>query len=875
VDKIQFSSRLQAKEPDSERCSELEVAWSTGLETLLENLHSTQSGLTSFEAKQRVKQSGSLRRYRNSPIKLLFKQFTSPIILLLLCSAVLIFSLAYYDSLASCEGFHLFDAPDGCIIVLILLASGFLGFWQEWSASNAVAKLLRMIETRIQVLRDGIETEIPLQEVVPGDVVVLKTGDLIAGDSRLLTSQDLFVDESALTGESFPVEKRIDVLPFPTPLVSRHNMIHMGTHIMSGFGKALVIKTGAQTELGKIASRLKKSAPETDFERGIRQFGQLLIRIVVVITVAVLAVKVGIQQKPLVDAFLVSLALAVGMTPQLLPAVTSVVLAAGAVAMAKKKVIVKQLLAIENLGGMTVLCSDKTGTLTEGLVRFTGAFDIHGQQNAYIERLAFLNAQLQTSFSNPIDVAIRNGVSCGFPVEERIDEIPYDFVRKRLSVRIDSNGHKLIITKGAFQPILSCCTQATVSDNEIVDIESVRSSIDDRFQQLSNDGLRVLGLAVRQCDTKTINKSDEARMTFIGFLVFADPPKADVEDTVERLRSLGVRLKVITGDNRVVAKALARRVGMDKPDIVTGEELRMMSSESLRKRVQDIDIFAEVEPNQKEQIVLALKNAGEVVGYLGDGINDASALHAADVGISVAQAVDVAREAAQVVLLKQDLGVLVEGVREGRRTFANTLKYVYFAIAANFGYMFSLAVAGLFLPFEPLLASQILLVNLLADFPAMALATDNVDAEQMAKPRRWDTRFVLRFMLSFGLASSMFDFLTFATLYTFFRGLIAEQSPSAFATLFQTGWFVESTLTGLMILLVIRTQRPFFYSVPGRLFIAAELLIAVVTLYIPYSPFAAWLGFVTPPPSLIFATIVITILYGIGMETVKWIFYRR
>lgn len=848
--------------------------WSIETERLLEQLQTTTQGLTSPEAAQRLTQVAQLKSHRPSVWSLLLDQFTSPIIILLFCSAVLSFSLAAHDAWSNEQPFSLANAPDSCIIVVILIASGVLGFYQEISAANAVAKLLGMIETKTTVIRDGREHEVPLTDVVVGDVVSLRAGDLISGDCRLLTARDLFVNEAALTGESFPAEKSISVLPIEIPLAQRLNALHLGTHVISGFGTAVVAATGRDTEFGKISERLEHKAPETGFERGIRQFGQLLIKVVLVITVVVFAVKVGLQHKPLVDSLLVGLALAVGMTPQLLPAVTSVVLAAGAKSMAKHQVIVKQLLAIENLGSMTVLCSDKTGTLTEGTIRLHDTMDVTGQTSERVLQHAYFNAYFQTGFTNPIDRAIRDRQEFDTTGIEKLDEIPYDFIRKRLSVRIGWNGQKLLITKGALANVLECCTQAEMTHGELVDLATQYSAIDQRFQELSREGLRVLGLAVRSDDAPHLTKADECEMTFLGFLVFADPPKADAKETIAQLRDLGVSLKVITGDNRAVAASISHRVGITSPVIVTGSELRTLSDEAIRHRALQADIFAEVEPNQKEQIILALKHAGEVVGYLGDGINDASALHAADVGISVASAVDVAREAAQVVLLKQDLDVLVQGVREGRRTFSNTLKYVFFAIAANFGYMFSLAVAGLFLPFDPLLAHQILLVNLLADFPAMALATDSVDPEQIHRPRRWDTAFITRFMMSFGFASSLFDFMTFGAMYYLFREMGTAESSETFAKLFQTGWFVESTLTGLMILLVIRTQRPFFLSRPGRLFLFAEAAIALVTVLIPYSPFAAELGFVAPPAMLLIIALVITLLYGIGMEIVKRLFYR-
>ena len=826
--------------------------WSTETDRLLQTLETTAEGLTDAEADIRLARASKLQPRRQSAWSLLWDQFKSPIIVLLFCSAVL--------------SFVLHDPTNACIIFVILIASGLLGFWQEWGAADAVAKLMGMIETKTMVLRDGQEREVPLPAVVAGDIIRLRAGALIPGDCRLLISRDLYVNEAALTGESFPAEKSVSVLPQATPLGQRANALYLGTHVISGMGTAVVAATGRDTEFGRISERLEHKQPETGFERGLRHFGQLLIKIVVVITVVVFAIKVGIQGKDPVDSLVVGLALAVGMTPQLLPAITSVVLAAGAKAMSRQQVIVKQLLAIENLGSMTVLCSDKTGTLTDGIIQLHATLDATGQPSERVLRLAWLNAYFQAGFENPIDRAIRDKQKFDTSGIEKLDEIPYDFVRKRLSVRISqTSGERLLITKGALANILECCIRAETASGEFVDLASRREEIDRRFAQLSEQGLRVLGLAVREDNAEHISKADEHDMTFLGFLVFADPPKADAKDTLRQLKDLGVGLKVITGDNRAVAASISRRVGIESPVIMTGSDLRTLSEEAVRRRAHDTDVFAEVEPNQKEQIILALKQAGHVVGYLGDGINDASALHAADVGISVASAVDVAREAAQVVLLKQDLGVLVQGVREGRRTFANTLKYVFFAIAANFGYMFSLAVASLFLKFEPLLASQILLVNLLADFPAMALATDSVDPEQIHRPRRWDVGYVTRFMLSFGLTSSCFDFLTFAVMYWLY-GMNED--------IFHTGWFVESTLTGLMIMLVIRTQRPFFRSRPGKLLSLACGVIALVTLILPFSPFAPALKFVTPPVTLLLIVAAITLLYGLGMEFVKRLFFR-
>ncbi len=830
-----------------------ESFWSMESGRLLDRLQTSRGGLSRAEAAERLRHASRLRPRRPSAWMLLLDQFKSPIMLLLFCSALLSLTLIN-------------DATNGVIILFILVASGLLGFWQEWSAADAVAKLSGLIATRATVVREGRDVEVPLDEVVAGDIIRLRAGDLVPGDCRLLESQDLYVNESVLTGESFPAEKVAGDLPADCPLGRRTNALHLGTHVVSGLATAVVAGAGQETEFGKISARLAHRPPETGFERGLRRFGQLLIKIVLAITVVVFAVKVGVQQRPLVESLMVGLALAVGMTPQLLPAVTSVVLATGAKAMSRHQVIVKQLLAIENLGSMTILCSDKTGTLTEGEIKLHSAVDVAGSPCDYVWTQAYCNAALQTGFLNPIDRAIQQSRQLELSDVEKLDEVPYDFIRKRLSVRIRRGDERQLITKGALAQILDVCTRVRLATGEEIEFKACRDEIERQFLAWSNSGLRVLGLAQRLCDVPHATKDDERDMTFLGFLVFSDPPKADAPQTLESLRQLGVQLKVITGDNRAVAEAVSLQVGLRNPVIMTGSELRQLLPEAIRNRVAQVDVFAEIEPNQKEQIILALKQTGQTVGYLGDGINDASALHAADVGISVASAVDVAREAAQVVFMKQDLSVLVDGVREGRKTFANTLKYVFFAIAANFGYMFSLAVSSLFLPFEPLLAHQILLVNLLADFPAMALATDNVDPEQIHRPRQWDSAFILRFMLSFGLASSMFDFLTFGAIVWVF----GTQDPA----LFQTGWFVESALTGLMILMIIRTQRPFLLSRPGRLFLFAVAVVAAIIVWLPYSPFAETFGFVTPPVKLITIAIGITLLYGVGMEIVKRWFYH-
>ena len=596
---------------------------------------------------------------------------------------------------------------------------------------------------------------ITVDQLVPGDVAILTAGARIPADCLLLDSQDLFVDEAVLTGESFPVEKSTGIVPADAPLARRSNVLFQGTHVVSGKGRAVVVRTGRATKFGAIAERLRLHPAETEFEHGVRRFGYLLMEVTLLLVIALFAFDVYLQ-RPVLDSFLFALALAVGLTPQLLPAIISVNLAHGARRMAAKQVIVKRLSAIENFGSMNVLCSDKTGTLTEGRVRVLSAFDAEGRESAQVLFYAFLNASYQTAFPNPIDEAIR--VHRVFAIDgwEKLGEVPYDFSRKRLSVLVKHEGQVLLITKGALQSVLDVSTLAQQSDGTQVPIAEVRATVERHYEALSAQGHRTIGVAVREMDgLGTVDRNAERALTFLGIIVLADPPKPGVAATIERLTRLGVRLKVITGDNVLVATHIASQVGLAEPRVLTGTALHALSDEALPMAAQETDIFAEVEPNQKERIIRALRKAGHVVGYMGDGINDASALHAADVSISVQGAVDVAKEAADIVLLEPDLAVLEAGVVEGRCTFANTLKYVFMATSANFGNMFSMADASLLLPFLPLLPKQVLLTNLLTDMQEMAIASDRVDADWIERPHRWDIAFIRRFMLTFGLVSSV------------------------------------------------------------------------------------------------------------------------
>lgn len=828
--------------------------WSIPSPEMIQRLESTADGLNTREALRRLSLYGSnllTPKKRSDAVTLLLSQFKSPIILILLFATGL--------------SFFLHDHVNALIILVIVFGSGLLGFWQERGAADAVEKLLAIVQIKVPVLRDGMAKNIPLEEIVPGDVVLISAGEVIPGDCLVLESEALYVDEATLTGETYPVRKSVTAVDAETPLSQRKGVLWMGTHVVSGTGKALAVNTGKQTEFGKVSERLKLRPQETEFERGVRRFGYFLMEVTLMLVITIFAVNAYLQH-PVLDSFLFSLALAVGLTPQLLPAIITVNLAHGAKDMAREKVIVKRLASIENFGSMNVLCSDKTGTLTEGVVRLHSALNVDGESIEKVLLYAYMNAFYETGFVNPIDEAIRAYRQFDLSVYQKLDEVPYDFVRKRLSILVSTGKSHLMVTKGALRNILEVCTSAETATGQIVDILSVRVDVERHFEEFSSKGFRTLGIAYRDLGPESsISMNHETGMTFLGFLVLFDPPKADIVETIGLLKRLGVSLKLITGDNRLVAANLSQQIGLTNTQILTGPELGHMSDAALLKRVVEVDILAEIEPNQKERIILALRKAGNVVGYMGDGINDASALHAADVSISVETAADVAKEAADIVLLEKDLSVLVQGVKAGRMTFANTLKYVFMATSANFGNMFSMAGASLFLPFLPLLPKQILLTNLMTDFPEMAIATDTVDSEMVEQPRRWDIKFIRKFMLAFGLLSSVFDYLTFGCL------LLIHATVDQF----RTGWFMESVISACLIVLVIRSRRPFFKSKPGQYLVLATVVIVVVTLFLPISPLAGLLEFQPLPLSFLLMLGAILLIYIIAAELLKKAFYAR
>jgi len=834
--------------------------WSQAPEELFGRLQSSPQGLSSAEAQGRLGRFGPnllQSREKTSALGLFINQFKSPLVLILVFAALIsIVTGEYIDAL---------------IILAIVVASAVLGFIQEYNASNAVEKLRSQVTFKSSVLRDGAAQTIPAEAVVPGDVVLLSAGSLIPADGLVIQADDFFVNQAVLTGETFPVEKKVGQASPTASLAERSNTVYMGTNVRSGSARVLIYETGPRTAFGQIAEKLTLRPPETEFERGIRRFGAMLTQVMMALVLIVFAINV-ILRKPPIDSLLFAVALAVGIAPELLPAIISITLSKGAQNMAKRGVIVRRLSAIENFGSMDVLCTDKTGTLTLGVVSLDGALDAEGSPSEQVLLEATLNASHQTGLSNPLDEAILAHAHPEIGRFTKTEEIPYDFVRKRLSIAVkdatSSSANYLLITKGALDKVLEACSQVRLNGQAVPLDQAGLEKIQARFTDWSDQGYRVLGVATKEvAPLAEYPVEAEREMTFSGFLLFFDPPKPDAQKTIADLRQMGVQLKVITGDNSRVALHVARGTGLAVTGMVTGAEMNQMRDEALWRRADEANLFAEVDPNQKERIISALRKTGHVVGYMGDGINDAPALHAADVGISVENAVDVAKEAADFVLLEQNLDVLRQGIAQGRQTFANTLKYVFTTTSANFGNMFSMAGLSLFLPFLPLLPKQILLNNFLSDFPAMTIAGDAVDPEMVDRPRRWDVKFIRNFMIVFGLISSAFDYLTFGLLLGVLKASEAQ---------FRTGWFIESLFTELFILLVVRTRRPLFRSKPGRFLWMSTLVVGIATLFLPYLPAVGpAFDFVPLPPLMLVLLLAVTGLYIAVNEVAKTVFYRR
>jgi Mg2+-importing ATPase len=830
--------------------------WSKPAAEIAQSVNSSDNGLSEKEAQEVLGRVGPNRiqsKERVTPLGLFLNQFKSPIVIILIFATLI--------------SAFLQDWVDAVIILLIVLGSALLSFYQEYNASNAAEKLREQVSLKTDVLRDGTSASISTDEIVPGDVVLLSAGSLIPADGLLIEARDFFVNQAVLTGETYPVEKTPGIVPENAGLAERTNVVFMGTNVRSGSAKVLIVQTGLQTAFGQIANRLTLRPPETEFERGIKRLGYLLTQVMFVLVLGIFFFNV-LFNKPALDSLLFSIALAVGLTPQLLPAIININLSKGSQSMAKQGVIVRRLESIENFGSMDILCTDKTGTLTQGVVQLDGALDVHGESSEQVRLYAYLNAHLQTGLPNPLDEAIVNMSVPGAADYSKADEIPYDFIRKRLTVVVRNNTSHHMITKGALDNVLAVCSRVQLGDAEQALDDDLQAKIQARFEAWSAQGYRVLGVAIKSLNAQpqSFSKNDEVDMAFAGFLLFFDPPKSGVQATIQALAKLGVQLKVITGDNKLVARHTGQAVGLGDAKVLTGDELDNLRDEALWHAVEETTIFAEVDPNQKERIILALKKRGHVVGYMGDGINDAPSLHTADVGISVANAVDVAKEAADLVLLKQDLDVLHEGIVLGRKTFANTLKYVFMATSANFGNMFSMAGASLLLPFLPMLPKQILLINFLTDLPEMTIAGDRVDDVFVEHPHRMDISFIRRFMLIFGPLSSLFDYATFGVLLWLMK---ADQQS------FQTGWFIESILSAGVVVFAVRTRLPFTRSRPSRAMLTVTAAVMLLTLWLPYSPLAGLLGFTPLPLPYLLILFGIVALYFMSAELTKRWFYRQ
>jgi Mg2+-importing ATPase len=827
--------------------------WSFSTEEALVQVQASYNGLDDTAAAERKK-----NHFKKSLPPLLrellhfLAQFKKPLTLLLIVAL-------FFSALLG-------EYVNAGIILSILLLSSILGFVQERNAGKAIEKLRSMILAKAMVRRNGKEYSLPLGDVVEGDIVLLNAGDIVPADSLILESEDLYVNEAALTGESFPAEKKPGQLPVNTPLIQRSNSVFSGSNVISGTATVLAMACGDFSELGKLEKELDTTIQETAFERGLRTFGLMLMRAALIMAGIILIINIS-TGRPALDSLLFALALSLGLTPEILPAIVAITLASGAKRLAAKKVIVKKLSAIQNFGAIDILCSDKTGTLTEGEVQVFACLRADGAESPLVRQYAYLNAYYESGYTNPIDEAIRTNAISDTTGFSKFDEVPYDFIRKRLSVVVEKAGQQLMITKGAVKNILQACTYIHTAQDTIEPIQGYLDAIGNRFDDYCSQGFRTLGVSYKDVSgDPLINKDDESDMIFLGFILLFDPPRKEIANLVNALKKQKVSLKIITGDNTLIARTTAAQIGISSDKIISGAELHVLSDEALARKAQIIDIFAEIEPSQKERIVRALQKKGHVVGYLGDGINDASALKAADVGISVHNAVDVAKESADLILLEKGLDVILEGIAEGRKTYLNTLKYIFITISANFGNMFSMAGASIFLPFMPLLPAQILLTNFATDLPALAIASDHVDQEMLRKPRRWDNKLIRNFMVLFGLESSLFDFITFGVLLFLFKA-----DPEAF----RTGWFIETVITEIAILLVIRTRRTFFKSNVSGLLMGISILVIAAVIILPYLPFAQAIGFTPLPFAMVASMIGIALVYAwVGEISKRWLFRK-
>jgi len=814
-----------------------------------------QRGLTEVEARERRKQFGpnlTNQAKKIRPVFLLLEKFRSPLSLVLIAASVLSYFLG--------------ERSNAIIILLMVSISAVIDFVNTYHSEKAVEELEAKVAITVRVWRDGQEQRLTHDQLVPGDVVALEAGDVVPADLHIMEANSLYLNQSALTGESFPVAKSAELTAAQAPSADNPATLLMGSSVLTGSAVAEVVATGARTQFGQIATRLQHQKPETDFERGIKNFSYFVMRITLLMVIVVFFSNTFFGRDVL-DSFLFAIAIAIGLTPELLPVILSVSLSRGSVALSKKSVIVKKLIAIQNLGGMDVLCTDKTGTLTEDRIVLVEWTNPTGQSSLSVLENAYIASSFHTGVDNPLDQAVRVAKQFDLSSVKKLAELPFDYQRKRSSVVVEKEKQIELIMRGSPETVFAACKQVSLNRSEVAFTTERRAQAEAVFQRFSRDGYRVLAVAKKELSSsRHWSTSDEKEMTFLGFVSFLDPPKEGAEVAIRRLERLGVAVKVITGDHEILAEKICRDVGIPVTQIVTGEQIQKLSDQELAIETRRTAIFARISPEQKERIVQALKRDGRVVGFLGDGINDAPALKTSDVSISVNNAVGVAKEAADIILLKKSLSVIADGVIEGRKTFRNTLKYIFMGLSSNFGNVFSMSVASFFLPFLPMLPPQVLLNNFLYDMSQLSLSTDNVDESELSRPTTWNFQLVRRYMVVFGLVSSGFDFITFFMLLFVLK---------LGATGFQTAWFIESLTTQAVVVFFIRTKKiPFIQSSPGLLVLFNVTIVVLIGWLLPFSHFGSYFHFARLSWSVLGLIGGITAFYLLSIELTKRIFYR-
>ncbi len=840
-----------------------EKYWEMAETEIFKHFQSSENGISIKEAEKRLEKYGKNKintENKRTAFGIFISQFKNPLVLILLAASLI-------------SGF-LGEIYSTIIIILILFVSAILAFVQEYKSENIINELRKKVAIKTTVIREGKKREINVDKLVIGDVVLLGFGKIVPADLRLIETDDLMINESMLTGESFPVEKKSDTLKVAEFLPqSMNNLAFAGTAVVQGSAKGLVIATGQNTELGNTASLLQTKPQQTDFQKGIADFGIYLFKIILTFCLLIFLFLAFFKHQ-WIDSLLFSLAIAVGISPELLPIIITINLSSGARKMAKKKVIVKRLMSIEDLGNADIICTDKTGTLTEGIINLSGYFDFKNQKNMEVLHLAMLcNSGVATKnvSVNPLDTAIfsyaqKNNIDGFVNQYEIIDHISFDFLRRKMSVVVEKDKKRQLICKGAVDEMLNTCSFVQIN-GKVEPFELKEKEIKEKIKFAENEGFRLLLVAVKDIVKKDkYNPNDEKDLTLCGFLTFSDPPKQTAKKSLPQFANLGVGLKILTGDSELAARYLASEIGFKISGVLLGSEIEKMPHEKLQKAVMQNNIFVKVTPEHKLRIINVLKDLGHVVGFLGDGVNDAPALRAADVGISVDTAVDVAKESADFILMEKDLSVILDGIIEGRKTFGNTLKYIFCTISSNFGNMFSVAGAAIILPYIPMLPVQILLLNFLSDFPMLAISGDEVDPEELKKPKHWDIKVIGKHMKFFGLISSVFDFITFGFLL-----LILNAS----ASLFQAGWFWESYLTEVLLIFVVRTRKYFLQSKPSKALVYTSIITTIIVLLFLYTGLRFYFNFAFLPLPYLFIIFCIALTYFVVVEYGKKLFYKK